>query len=244
MKFSVIIPFYNVDFKCIKNSCLSVINSFDKILYLNHTLEIILINDACVLNKDELIISDFISEYKSEYISIIYFKNIYNKGPSYSRNLGVRNSNADFISFLDADDIFLRNYYETFLQTYQVYSNFDFYTFAYKINFFKNYRLNILSINKYQYWKYFCTISIIIKRDIFKNIEFDEEVKIGEDIKFFNTLLLKNIGLHTNEIVSKYIYDYKSYKKYNFRLIKFLYYIFKFSFLHIFFKMKKHTIVN
>ena len=45
----------------------------------------------------------------SKYKNIKYIKNSKNMGPSYSRNVGIKSSNAELISLLDADDVWDRD---------------------------------------------------------------------------------------------------------------------------------------
>tara|TARA_A100001011_G_C14200581_1_gene795489 strand:+ start:590 stop:1291 length:702 start_codon:yes stop_codon:yes gene_type:complete len=44
-----------------------------------------------------------------KYKKINYIKNERNMGPSYSRNVGIRASSSEYISFLDADDVWCRD---------------------------------------------------------------------------------------------------------------------------------------
>ena len=92
LTFSVVIPAYN-SAKLINNA----INSC-----LQQTLlpkEIIIIDDCSIDNTVEII-----KQVKSPLIKLLL--NSTNKGPSYSRNIGIKNSNSSWILFLDADDIF------------------------------------------------------------------------------------------------------------------------------------------
>ena len=91
VKISVIIPVFNVEeyiSKCLK----SVINQTLK------DIEIICINDGSQDNSFK-ILSDF--SKKDNRIKII---NQSNHGLAYSRNIGIKNANAEYILFLDSDD--------------------------------------------------------------------------------------------------------------------------------------------
>ncbi len=244
MRFSVVIPYFNISFDILSRSCLSVITAFNFIQNDIHSLEIILVNDGSNIVDFSSKLDSFVSIYKSNQISFLLINNKINLGRSYSRNVGISRSNSDYISFLDSDDVYMNNFYTSFLQSYNFNSSFDFYTFSYKINCFNNFRLNHYSKSKYNEWKYFCTISIMIKNEICRKYFFDETLSKGEDIKYFKELIYSHKGLHTNDLVSKYNYDYKSYNsKFNFGGIKFLYYFIKYN-LYIFkLKMYKYSIV-
>lgn len=96
---SVIIPIYNAENyidKCLQ----SIINqSYDN-------LEIILINDGST--DDSLKICE---KYRKDNSNIILI-NGKNRGPSYSRNLGIQKSTGMYIVFVDADDYCEKNMIE------------------------------------------------------------------------------------------------------------------------------------
>ena len=88
---SVIVPVYNV--KNYLEKCLdSIINQTYK------NLEIILINDG---STDESLDICYMYEKKDNRIKVF---NNRNKGLSYSRNFGVKNSNDKYVMFVDSDD--------------------------------------------------------------------------------------------------------------------------------------------
>jgi glycosyltransferase involved in cell wall biosynthesis len=91
--FSVIIPLFNKD-KYIENALLSILNqSFSD-------FEIIIVNDGSTDNSIAKV-----TPYLSEKIRLIEHEK--NKGLSAARNTGIKNSKADYITFLDADDLWL-----------------------------------------------------------------------------------------------------------------------------------------
>lgn len=89
---SVIIPVYNRAW-CIKDALDSVINQ----TYRN--IELVVVDDG---SDDET--GQILKNYKDnhENIKVLFQKN---RGVSSSRNLGILNSNGDFIAFLDSDDL-------------------------------------------------------------------------------------------------------------------------------------------
>lgn len=65
--------------------------------------ELIIVND-CSTDNSESKVQKFISKNPS--LQYIYIKNKQNRGPSYSRNIGLQKATGDFVCFLDSDDIY------------------------------------------------------------------------------------------------------------------------------------------
>lgn len=99
-KISVIIPVYNVEKYIIR--CLDSIS--------NQTfsdIEIICIDDGSTDNSVHLI-----ENYQKKDDRIILIKNEINKGASYSRNIGIKKSSSEYITFVDSDDYVNNDYLE------------------------------------------------------------------------------------------------------------------------------------
>jgi glycosyltransferase involved in cell wall biosynthesis len=97
--FSIIIPLYNKE-RYVENALQSI---------LKQTItdyEIIIVNDGSTDKSKEIA-----SKYLSDEIRIIDHAN--NKGLSAARNTGIKNANSDYITFLDADDLWHPNYLQT-----------------------------------------------------------------------------------------------------------------------------------
>lgn len=95
-RFSVIIPSYNrAEF--IDEAVQSVLNQSFK------DFELLIIDDASTDNSMSIL-----EKYK-DIPNVKVFKNASNMGVSYSRNFGIKNSNAEIIAFLDSDDIWLKH---------------------------------------------------------------------------------------------------------------------------------------
>lgn len=73
-------------------------------------LEIIIVEDCSTDNS-----LDIINRLIKKYDNIRLIKNDINHGAGYSRNIGVKNSNGDYISFIDADDYISKDYYQTYI---------------------------------------------------------------------------------------------------------------------------------
>ena len=120
---SIVIPtFNNADY--IGETLNSVINQ----TYINW--ECIIVDDGSTDNS-ELIIQ----QYCTKDSRFKYFKRPENKikGPSSSRNFGIEKANADFIIFLDADDLITKECLEDRILFAQQNPNYDFWIFKTKI---------------------------------------------------------------------------------------------------------------
>lgn len=96
---SIIIPCYNNE-KYIRKSLESVTNNKSDLT------EIIVINDGS--NDNSLkIIKNYINKNKLKNVKVISHKN---HGPGYSRNIGIKKSQGEYIAFLDSDDLFINNF--------------------------------------------------------------------------------------------------------------------------------------
>ena len=96
IKFSIIVPIYNIPFYKGKNLLKKCIDSLINQTYQN--IEIILVNDGSTDNTIGLC-NDF--SVKDKRVIVI---NKLNEGNSEARNIGIRNATGDFILFLDSDD--------------------------------------------------------------------------------------------------------------------------------------------
>lgn len=103
IKISVIIPVYNVE-KYIEQCLDSIVNQ----TYQN--LEIIIVNDGSNDNSLEII-----NRY-SQNDRRIKIINLENKGVSFARNIGIKNSEGNYISFVDSDDYLNLNTYEKLVE--------------------------------------------------------------------------------------------------------------------------------
>lgn len=99
IKYSVIMPVYNSSERVVKS-----INSIIEQTYGNW--ELIIIDDGST--DDSLkICKEY--ETKDARIKVLHQKN---KGPGIARNLGIANSNGQYIAFLDSDDYYEKDYFE------------------------------------------------------------------------------------------------------------------------------------
>ncbi|HKO78483.1 MAG TPA: glycosyltransferase family A protein [Flavobacterium sp.] len=106
--FSIIIPLYNKE-RHIENAIQSILKQTVS------DYEIIIINDGSTDKSKEII-----SKYDSEKIRIIDHPK--NKGLSATRNTGIKNAISNYITFLDADDLWKPNYLQTIKNLISSYS--------------------------------------------------------------------------------------------------------------------------
>lgn len=95
---SVIMPTYNRAW-LIEASINSILNQTYR------DLELIIIDDG---STDDTAIR--VGQIKDERVKYISYK--YNKGQSHARNVGIKNSNGEYLAFLDSDNIWTANYLE------------------------------------------------------------------------------------------------------------------------------------
>lgn len=101
---SIIVPVYNTD-KYISRCLETIINQSI------HDYEIIIINDASTDNSDEIIRNRIRGQKNVKYYALK--KNI---GVGNARNVGIKNSNGQYIGFIDSDDWIDSSYYEIMVQ--------------------------------------------------------------------------------------------------------------------------------
>jgi glycosyltransferase involved in cell wall biosynthesis len=186
-KIDVIIPVYNGS-KFIIEALNSVINQ---------TIRpncIIVVDDGSSDNTENLILN----YKKTSKINIEYIKKD-NGGPNSARNLGLKNSDSEFVAFLDYDDTWVKDKLEKQLDKFNnsefnnnlglVYC--DYFPInskghldneAHKVSIDKNIRgdcfNNLLNGNKI----IGSASSVLIKRDVFNYVGlFDENLRFGED---------------------------------------------------------------
>lgn len=189
--FSVIIPLYNKE-KYIQNTLNSVFNqSFTN-------FEVIVVNDGST--DKSLTILD---EFTDRRLKIIYQKN---QGVSVARNTGMKNSQAKYICFLDADDTWKPNHLQAFYDTIIKFPDAKMYCNRYvtqisKNSFIKNSFIDI-DDNYEGYVNDFFKSSLInrvaltsavcIHKDIFNEIGgFNIGVSSGQDLEYWVKIAIK-----------------------------------------------------
>ena len=192
IKIDIILPNFNSS-DSIKETIKSIIDQTFK----NWKLIIV---DDCSDKKTKTILKKF---SKNKKIKIFWLKR--NKGAGYCRNYAIKKSKSPYLAFIDSDDIWKKDKLETQLRFMEnnnylfTYTNYE--TFGKKIKF-------ITPAKEYDFKKFIndtsiCTSTMIIKRNILKNIEFTNS-KICEDY-FFKCKILKICNAYClDDFLTKY----------------------------------------
>ena len=192
IKIDIILPNFNSS-DYIKETIKSIVNQTFK----NWRLIIV---DDCSDKKTKAILRKF---SKNKKIKIFWLKK--NKGAGYCRNYAIKKSKSPYLAFIDSDDLWKKDKLETQLRFMEnnnylfTYTNYE--TFGKKIKF-------ISPAKEYDFKKFIndtsiCTSTMIIKRNILKNIEFTNS-EICEDY-FFKCKILKICNAYCfDDFLTKY----------------------------------------
>ena len=127
MNISVIIPVYNAaDY--IEKAVASA-------LFHNEVKEVVVVNDGS--SDDSLILLQKLQQ-TDDRIKIYHHENKSNKGRSASRNLALQNATQPYIAFLDADDFYLENRFETDKKIFETDLSIDGVYNAIGVHFYRN----------------------------------------------------------------------------------------------------------
>lgn len=158
MKVSVIIPVYNAA-EFVENAVLSAINQPE-------VCEVIMVEDGST--DSSFSICQALSK-KYHQVKLFYHHKNINKGPSISRNLGIKNASFDYIAFLDSDDWYLP---DRFKMDQQIFENYPSVNVVYNKSQIKN-------GGKYVDFGYFLDVNIEYKTKGYSNVY---EFILGYDI--------------------------------------------------------------
>lgn len=209
--FSIIIPLYNKE-KFIENTIQSVLNQTF------HDFEIIIVNDGSTDKSEEKVL-----QFKDDRIRYFSKKN---EGVSQTRNFGLAEANADFVTFLDADDY----WYPDFLETMHYYCTHfpeqKVFAAAIEIETSKKTFPATYSIKKtgdFEIVNYFrastkesviLTSGTVFNKSIFKNTGvFDPNIKSGQDTDLWIRIGIVYPVLFIWKILVRYTHDENSLSK-------------------------------
>lgn len=173
MKVSIIMTVYNEELNLVINSIKSVLDQT------YNDIEIIIVSD----NPHNKVLNNYVKQLSEKYDNIKTIFNNSNLGQSKSRNIGIRNSNGDFIAILDSDDISEKNRIENELD-FLIKNNLDF--------VFSNYSISY--VNKLGHKKVVRSVAFS-KKDII-NQESLRNILIND----------YNVTLHSSWLVKKSVY--------------------------------------
>lgn len=197
---SIIIPIYNGEKylqKCIESIKKNSIN-----------YEIIIINDGSKDNTKKIL-----ETLKNKNIKVINLKN--NHGVSYARNCGIKNIKGKYFTFIDIDDYIKE---KAFDKTFQIAINNDLDILGYNYYEIKEkiikskYKYDNKIMNNEEFTRKILNdeISMVIwdkiyKTEKFKDIRFDEKLKINEDYLYTINCIQK---ANKTMFVNNYLYNY------------------------------------
>ncbi len=192
IKVNIILPNFNSS-EYIKETIKSIIGQTFK------NWELIIVDD-CSDKKTKKVLQKF---SKNKKIKIFWLKK--NKGAGYCRNLAIKKSKSPYLAFIDSDDIWKKDKLETQLRFME--NNNYLFTYTNYETFGKRAKL-ISPAKEYDFKKFvndtsICTSTMIVKRNILKNIEFTNS-EICEDY-FFKCKILKICnGYCLDDFLTKY----------------------------------------
>lgn len=192
IKFSFIVPVYNAEKyldRCIKSMLKQSLQNF----------EIILIDDASTDNSIGIM-----KKYQERNSNISIYRNEKNKGVSYSRNIGIKKAQGEYLVFCDADDWYEENALEQFSNAIEKY-NADFVTSNYYISY-DNAKIKISSENQF-------AKENITKEECIAYMTTTSSAKAINRNLFLNNNIYYPVGTKRNEELSVIpIVSYKSKK--------------------------------
>lgn len=187
MKFSIIVPVYNVE-KYLPKCLESLVNQ-----KVEESYEIIIVNDGTQDQSEKIIL-----EYKEKYPNLIQYIKQKNGGISSARNTGILHAKGEFILFIDSDDFFETNLLQ---QICEQNNNYDLFIYGYQNVYENSTKIELkrcseksLLLNKVEslplffendavrgyVWNKVFKISIIKENQIY----FNENTKYTEDLEF------------------------------------------------------------
>ena len=235
-KISIVVAVYNAE-KTLKKCVDSLLNQ----TYNN--IEIILVNDC---SKDNSL--DICNEYSKANDNVKVISNDRNSGVSATRNNGINNSTGEYICFVDSDDYVESNYIEVLYYYYQKYNTVpicgfvyhDEYNHAKPVTYSWSGNEGLVSLGEAfklkselyltALWNKLFDRRLIVD----KNIKFDINISVGEDLRFSIEYFDKNnisevyvlksplyhyMKLSGNSLMSNFVDNFDR-EKYSLNLIK------------------------
>lgn len=204
IQFSIIIPLYN--------KAQSISNTINSVLNQSYShFELIIVNDGSTDNSMEIAKS-----FVDKRISLI---DIPNGGVSNARNTGILHSKYDYITFLDADDLWFENCLSEFVYLIENFKNASVFCTSHTLSVKdiksrsrKYYIDNFWKQNTFSYARnntaVVCTGCIAIKRLCFDSVSgFNTKLTHGEDLDLWSRLAEKFIFAKSEVVTLLYRLD-------------------------------------
>lgn len=205
--FSVIIPLFNKE-----NFIEKTLDSVLKQKF--NDFEIIIVDDCSTDNSLDKTIN-----FSDSRIRII--KNKKNQGLSAARNIGIKNSISEYITFIDADDLWKPNFLNEIVELINLFPQAKIFGTNYEeitsdgrqINIIinktlqkkeKSLILDFFSLNIAQ--PIYCYTTVAFHKSVFENAGyFDETITFAEDIDFNIRVNLNNTLAYSNKVCASYL---------------------------------------
>ena len=160
-------------------------------------IQVIIVNDASLDNTRE-VAEKFQRKYPK---NITVINNETNRGPTYSRNVGLERVNAEFVNFLDSDDyiskhafkkayIFLKKNPEVDIVSIPIYY-FGVRKGPHKLNY-KFEKTQVVDLNEHPDFIQLSGPSSFFRFDVLKDYRFNEQLRVSEDPLLINQMLINN----------------------------------------------------
>ncbi len=204
--FSVVIPLYNKE-NFISQTLTSVLNqSFSD-------FEVVIVNDCSTDNSVAIV-----NQFKDPRIRLIHHQK--NSGLSASRNTGIKNSVANYIAFLDADDLWKVDFLKTIHFLIQEYPEADFFGTKYEVNLdgkkvieytipIKEFEVHGIIPNFFDYsrnYSIYTPSCFCAKKEVFEKVGYyNEKVNYSEDVDFNIRAYAENQLAYYNKVLATYL---------------------------------------
>ena len=204
-KISVIIPIYNVE-KYLEATIKSVINQ--TIGFKN--IQLILVNDGSPDNSEKICL-----KYKDLYPENITYIKKENSGVSDTRNMGIKHIKGKYVNFLDSDDIWDK---DAFAKGYEMLeANDDIDMTVFRMKRFEgrrdvhqlDYKFDgdyVVDLKKHYDKIQLSSCTILFRSDVIKKHKYDSSLRIAEDYKLVNEILLYKLKYG---MISSSCYNYR-----------------------------------
>ena len=137
--------------------------------------------------------NDNLNDILNNYKNVKYIKNDIDRERSYSRNIGIKNANGNYITFLDSDDLLDSDFLSYLKKAINNFSQDDF--FFINFNYFNDERV---IKNKNLFNKKFCEFSDLVNENKISNIGIVLKKKLAQEI----------LWDENNDIIGTEDYDY------------------------------------